>query len=99
MSCRLSVIYVGSFLFYISAWLTGNHPLESRGKHFKNIREKNMLYYERKGNHVLVMAFARCVRGNVHCYNNTVELALFSFLFLCLFAKKTRRIMRKVRTL
>ena len=35
------------FLF-ILAWLTGNHPLESRGKHFKNIREDYMLYYERK---------------------------------------------------
>lgn len=28
------------------------------------------------------MAFARCVRGIVHCYNNTVELALFSFWFV-----------------
>lgn len=35
-----------------------------------------------KGNHVLVMAFARwSLRGNVHCYNNTVELALFLFIF------------------
>ena len=48
----------------------------------KIIRENYTPYYERKGNHVLVMAFARCVRGNVHCYNNTVELALFSFSFL-----------------
>ena len=50
----------------------------------KYIREIHKVYYERKGNHVLVMAFARCVRGIVHCYNNTVELALFSFLFLFL---------------
>ena len=50
---------------------------------------------KRKGNHVLVMAFARCVRGNVHCYNNTVELALFSFL--CLFAKNTHRIMKRMK--
>ena len=28
--------------------LTGNHPLESRGKHFKNIRESYTSYYERK---------------------------------------------------
>ena len=49
--------------------------------YFFYIRENYILYYERKGNHVLVMAFARCVRGNVHCYNNTVELALFSFIF------------------
>ena len=28
--------------------LTGNHPLESRGKHFKNIREENSFYNERK---------------------------------------------------
>lgn len=27
------------------------------------------------------MTFARCVRGIVHYYNNTVELALFSFIF------------------
>ncbi len=33
------------FLYF--AWLTGNRPLESRGKHFKNIREIYMVYYER----------------------------------------------------
>ena len=84
------------YTFSIFVWLTGNHPLESRGKRFKNIHEKYMLYYERKGNHVLVMAFARCVRGNVHCYNNTVELALFSFLIrvknMSYYEKKTRMV-------
>ena len=44
---RLNVeIALSLFSFIFLAWLTGNHPLESRGKHFKNIREKNMLYYE-----------------------------------------------------
>lgn len=28
-----------------------------------------------------MMAFAQCVRGIVHCYNKTVELTLFSFIF------------------
>lgn len=38
---------MGSF-FNILAWLTGNHPLESRGKHFKNIfREGYKLFNER----------------------------------------------------
>ena len=35
----------------------------------------------RKENHGLVMAFARCVRGIVHYYNNAVELALFFLKF------------------
>lgn len=35
-------------LLYFQAWLTGNHLLESRGKHFKNNREKIILLYERR---------------------------------------------------
>ena len=34
--------------YFAKTWLTGNHPLESRGKHFKNIREKSILLYETK---------------------------------------------------
>ena len=38
-----------SYSFYFAkTWLTGNHPLESRGKHFKNIRENSTPYYEKK---------------------------------------------------
>ena len=33
-----------TFSFFVC--LTGNHQLESRGKHFKNIRVKIILYYE-----------------------------------------------------
>lgn len=32
-----------SYSFYFAkTWLTGNHPLESRGKHFKFIFEMNL---------------------------------------------------------
>ena len=44
-----------------------------------SIREKYMLYYERKENHVLVMAFAQCVRGIVHCYNKNSRTRTFLF--------------------
>jgi hypothetical protein len=64
------------FFFIFQAWLTGNISKTY-------IREKCISYYERKENHVLVMTFARCVRGIVHYYNNAVELAL-SLLFFCL---------------
>ena len=33
-----------SYSFYFAkAWLTGNRPLESRGKHFKNTRKKHIV--------------------------------------------------------
>ena len=38
-----------SYSFYFAkTWLTGNRPLESRGKHFKNNREVYILYYEKE---------------------------------------------------
>ena len=33
---RMSLINFRLFSLLYFAWLTGNHPLESRGKHFKN---------------------------------------------------------------
>lgn len=42
---------MGSFSFFFrELWLTGNHPLESRGKHSEYIlREIYILLYEPKG--------------------------------------------------
>ena len=37
MGGKGSAIMLGLLSFIFLAWLTGNHPLESRGKHFKNI--------------------------------------------------------------
>ena len=38
-----------SYSFYFAkTWLTGNHPLESRGKHFKKKKKKYIVYYGRK---------------------------------------------------
>ena len=48
MGGKDSAIMLGLFSFIFLAWLTGNHPLESRGKHFKNIREDYNVHYERK---------------------------------------------------
>nr|DAQ84923.1 MAG TPA: hypothetical protein [Caudoviricetes sp.] len=33
---------------FVKTWLTGNLPLESRGKRFKHFREKYIVYYEEK---------------------------------------------------
>lgn len=46
---------------------------------------KNSLCYERKENHVLVMAFTRCVRENVPLLQQYSRTHTFLFLF---FVKK-----------
>lgn len=48
----------------------------------RNIAKKNMLYYERKENQVLVMAFTRRVRGDVTLlqqYSRTRTFLFFNF--------------------
>lgn len=45
------------------------------------IREIYMLHYERKENHVLVMAFTRCVRENVPLLQQYSRTHTFLFYF------------------
>ena len=49
--------------------LTGNHPLESRGKHFKNIREIYTPFYERKiTNFIMLLNIVRSSVLKRHSY-------------------------------
>ena len=73
---------LGLFSFIFSAWLTGNHPLESRGKHFKKyIREVNILLYEiKKGEMYMkiyivknVFIYDGCVDDYYNCYKENIE--------------------------
>ena len=49
------------------------------------IREIYMLHYERKENHVLVMAFTRCVRENVPLLQQYSRTHTFLFYFYFFF--------------